>query len=148
MCSVCLCVMRQCHCVPTGQQIPPDHSSEWDLIPLGLFMSLPSFQRQQDDNVDLARWQTKPSELLLSYPPTTYHHCDTHSEILPPKHYLPQQQRVPTSHGFTITKTLPMLLLCYIPKLWLSSPKTPMSPSCQYNLPHFTGTPLYLSPFV
>lgn len=87
MCTVCLCVTRQCHCVPAGQQIPPDHSSEWALIPLGLFMSLPPLSMA-------AGWECgpgmltdqiirTPAPLIAPPPPPQY----THSRSLPPKHY-------------------------------------------------------------
>lgn len=80
MCDVCLCVTRLCHCVPAGQQIPPDHSSEWDLIPLGLFISLPPFSAG-------AGGECGPGTLTdqtIGAPP-----------LMPTNHTLPQPQTLP-----------------------------------------------------
>lgn len=130
MCSECLCVTRQYHCVPAGQQIPPDHSSEWALIPLGLFMSLPPLSTA-------AGWECGPGMLkdqtIRAPPPLIPTAATTHTFTGSPAKTLPAgySKTVPTCPSFILTKTLPMPLLSYIPKLWLTSLKTHIPPCCQ-----------------
>lgn len=131
VCDVCLCVTRQCHCVPTGQQIPPDHSSEWDLIPLGLFISLPPFSTG-------AGWECGPGTLTdqtIRAPP-----------LMPTNHTLPpnwlpakaESTHLPQFHPDQ--NTAPTAFVLH-PKTLAHSIKIPTCPCCQIHSPLWEGHP-------
>lgn len=134
MCSVCLCVTRQCHCVPAGQQIPPDHSSEWALIPLGLFMSLQPLSTA-------AGWECGPGMLTdqtIAAPPLLPSAATTHTHSRS-RQNITRQLHQNSAHllQFHTNQNTATPLLSYTPKLWLTSVKTHMSPCRQLSSPHF-----------
>lgn len=78
MCSGSRCVTQQCHCVPAGQQIPRDHSSEWALILSPVYVFTTSFKRSRmkmwSSLPTISTTTADPSPEILPYAPPIWIH--------------------------------------------------------------------------
>lgn len=152
MWSVCLCTTRQCHCAPAGCKSPDDHSSEWALIPLGLFMSLPPFSTEAGwecgSGMLTGKAMRAPASLIptshSTLPPATAPSGAGAAPQPPPHKYsckhshqiLGNSRQCPLALVLTLTETERTLLLSWIQKHGRYSQNPAVLVLVLYSRPH------------